>query len=669
MTRLSNLGRATFLTLSSSFALFPFVFSNPASASSSNSSSETTEHKTVLVTASRLNEDSASSSANVTIITADEIRDSAASNLVDLLGTKAGINTRSLYGGSKYADVGLRGFGVSDGQNTLVLLDGRRLNELDLAGVTFSSIPLDNIERIEIVRGGGSVLYGDGAVGGVINIITKAAEPGVSKGKVHAEYGSYQHRALGISGKTGNERTSVHTYLERNLNDGYRSNNAYEQVTGAVDLRHYLDSAELYLKAGGNDYDIGLPGARRRNPALGIDEIGRDPQGATTPDDVAKEQSGNLVLGSAIDLGDNKQLILDLGYRTKDQEAHYYQFGASQADAKLKDVSFTPRWIGQIGKNTRLTLGIDQFATDYNSFYQSGFGDSHYDIEVESMAYYASAQQTLNDRTVVDYGVRMQNISYFAVDDLGANPDAGETFREPSYELGLTNQFAPDYALYLRYSRAVRLVTVDEMDAFMGNFGILKPQRSNQFETGLNARWDKSHGRLSVYTMALTNEIAYDPMLWDNRNLEPTQRRGVELELGTEFESATSIDFSYTYQQATFREGAYEGKRVPLVPSQNSSLALGQSLSESLKVSALLNHTGRYYMDNDQLNATQRASSYTTLDFKLALKLTPLDLQLALNNVFDRKGYSYAIRGATPGAFDAYPLPDRNANIRLSYDF
>src|SRR3990167_7899617 len=132
MTRLSNLGRATFLTLSSSFALFPFSFSNAASPS--NSSSKATEQKTVLVTASRLNENSASSSANVTIITADEIRDSAASNLVDLLGSKAGVSKRSLYGGTKSSTVGLRGFGSVDGQNTLILLDGRRLNDIDQIG-------------------------------------------------------------------------------------------------------------------------------------------------------------------------------------------------------------------------------------------------------------------------------------------------------------------------------------------------------------------------------------------------------------------------------------------------------------------------------------------------------------------------------------------------------
>ena len=115
---------------------------------------------------------------STTIITAEDIRRSPAQSLPDILSREPGIQVQNLFGGVNGARsvVDMRGFGASAASNTLILIDGRRITDLDLAGVDLASIPRDSIERIEITRGNsGVVLYGDGAVGGVINIVTKSA--------------------------------------------------------------------------------------------------------------------------------------------------------------------------------------------------------------------------------------------------------------------------------------------------------------------------------------------------------------------------------------------------------------------------------------------------------------------------------------------------------------
>ncbi len=649
--------------LSSSFISSPIVFADQVSSQGVENARQSPK---VVVTATRLENGRGAASTSVTVITAEEIRKSAASNLADLLGTKAGVNTRSLYGGGSYSEVGLRGFGVNDSENTLILLDGRRLNEMDLSGVNLAAIPIENIERIEIMRGTGSVLYGDGAVGGAINIITKSPQPGLSTGKISSELGSYGHRAIAASGSSGGEQSAVHAYVSRHFNEGYRTNNALEQIHGALDLRHYLDSAELYLKVSANDYNIGLPGARKRNPGAGLDQIGNDPRGASTPINHAEEKSENLVLGSAIELSEKNRLILDWGWRHKNQASFYAP--NTIGDTELKTVSFTPRLQSSALADVDVTMGLDHYVTDYVGEWRGSFPSRH-DIDVENIAYYVHAEQVLNENTTVNYGARMQAVSYEAVDKLGTNPIGNRTFREPSYDLGLARQIDAVYGLYFHYNRAVRFVTVDEMDSWSGMYDILEPQTSNNFEVGLRSNWRNVRGRYSVYYMQLNNEIAYSPAMFNNINLEPTQRKGYEIELSSDLSTQTSLDLSYTYQQSLFREGANAGKRVPLVPAHNASLALIQQLSDQHTASALLNYTGRYFMDNDQANEAKRAPSFTTVDLKLMSQFDQLGVTLAINNVFDNQGFSYAIKGWNPGEFNAYPLPERNANLRLSYDF
>jgi iron complex outermembrane receptor protein len=144
----------------------------------------------IVVTATRYEEKTFSVPASVTVISEEDIRDSTAQTIPDLLRTAVGIHVNDITGNGRSFTVDLRGFGETASLNTLVLVDGRRVNEPDLSGVDWTVIPLERVERIEIIRGGsGSVLYGDNAAGGVINIITKEGD--TLKGGGEIATGSY----------------------------------------------------------------------------------------------------------------------------------------------------------------------------------------------------------------------------------------------------------------------------------------------------------------------------------------------------------------------------------------------------------------------------------------------------------------------------------------------
>ena len=115
----------------------------------------------------------------VTIIGDEQINKSKNKNIAEIISTYSGIEIRNLYNGVEGVNttIDVRGFGEAAKSNSLILINGRILNDLDMAAVNFSSINLNSIKRIEIIRGSSaSTIYGPGAVGGAINIITKSAK-------------------------------------------------------------------------------------------------------------------------------------------------------------------------------------------------------------------------------------------------------------------------------------------------------------------------------------------------------------------------------------------------------------------------------------------------------------------------------------------------------------
>src|SRR3954454_14884248 len=149
--------------------------------------------------------------ASSTVITSQEIERSPGQTVQDLLAREPGIQVTNLFGQINGAQttVDMRGFGATATSNTLVLINGRRLNDIDIAGVDFSAIPKESIERIEITRGNsGAVLYGDGAVGGVINIITKDGVGLSPWARIQGTFGSYYYVEGNVSANTSASTSS-----------------------------------------------------------------------------------------------------------------------------------------------------------------------------------------------------------------------------------------------------------------------------------------------------------------------------------------------------------------------------------------------------------------------------------------------------------------------------
>lgn len=216
----------------------------------------------VIVTATRDAQEVRKTPANVTVITAADIEKTGATTVVEVLDRLEGIQFRTFSGNPSQAYIDMRGTG---GDNpfgkTLVMLDGRRLNRTDMASINWLQTPVHMIERIEIVRGPGSVLYGDAAIGGVINIIPKKGKgrPVANASVLAGSYGLHNER-IGVTGAAGSWTYAL--VGENNFSSGYRDRSKYAAQGGGFDVGYAAhDLLNVSLGVSFNRTDYQMPGA------------------------------------------------------------------------------------------------------------------------------------------------------------------------------------------------------------------------------------------------------------------------------------------------------------------------------------------------------------------------------------------------------------------------
>jgi len=663
---------------------------------------QTEESENILVTATRLDLDNSKARGNTTIITAAEIEKSTARSLPELLGREAGVLTRSLYGNNATgATVDIRGFGAASTQNTLILLDGRRLNDVDLSNVDFSVIPLQSIERIEITRNSGAVLYGDGAVGGAINIITRQPEMAGTAAFVKAAAGNLDTRQLDAQISHNSGPLAVFLGAYGVSSDGYRDNNRLDQKNLNSDIRYTHNNSQFFLRSDWYDQDLDLPGVRKVNPGLGINQLHDNRKGTDTPRDYADQDGFSINPGISHYWDNGTEAVIDCGYRKKNQQSFFddYDFGglyANYLDTDLDTWSFTPRVIAQhrvLGRPAQTTAGIDYYDSDYDSERSQRKSTDNQPIhrlhiDQQSTAVYADTTIAPAPAITVNLGARLQWVKLDAKDRFDPDaPGASDAFESgaPDYddservhmlEAGIEKQFTPATAAYIKWTRSARVTTVDELfeidpNSFTRVFSPLDPQIGNGFDIGTRYRADRAAFTINAYYMRLKDEIHYNPVTFENTNLDPTRRYGLELSGNYDITDRLRLQGSYTYMRAKFRAGDFSGKNVPLVPENTASLTGIWKQSPMTDLIVTASFVDNKYFDNDQSNTfAKKIPSYTTIDAKISHRYRGFRLTAEVNNIFGEEFYDYGVSStSSPGVYNAYPLPERTILLTVSKDF
>jgi iron complex outermembrane receptor protein len=632
----------------------------------------------VVVTATRFEQPAHELPVGAIVITDEQIMRSGVTTLPQLLARQPGITVRD-NSGNPDQSVDMRGFGITGDQNTLVLIDGQRLSENELTSARWSTIPLAAIDRIEILRGSGAVMYGGGATGGVINIITKTAHTDERDFNVYGAFGTYDTLDLRGGGSIAGDGVGLTLNGGRYSSDNYRDHNRVVQRNVEAALQTVGTGPQLAFKVGADDQDLQLPGARTAA------QLETDPRGATTPSDFANRKGWHALTTARFDLGFG-ELAADLGYRKKDAESSAVFFGSTfKLNTTVDTWSFSPRLKiphHLIGTENTLIVGVDAQWWDYDT--TRDLGPAHVSAFQRNDALYLQHSTQFSTGTIVSLGGRLQETYMTARDENSGAPYAqGNQTRRPSaYEIGLRQDIVTSLAAYGKIGRSFRIATVDEVyNQFGGPFSdpivtFLEPQTSNDREVGLELRRDTLFVRGSFYYMTLDNEIHFDssvPPFGNNVNLPPTKRYGAELEGNWRMLPWLELVGNYTFAVSQFRSGQLNGsdvsgKTVPLVPRNKFTLSANIDFSSSTRLNAVFSYVGSQFFDGDETNSFgQKIPAYRVFDLKLSHRIGNWTLAASAFNLFNEKYFNYGL--VVPNTFIAYPQPQQAFLASVEYRY
>lgn len=651
------------------------------------------------ITKSRIADEAEDLPANVSTLTAEEIERRPGRTLPDLLRQETSVQVRELYGNNAAAaTVDIRGFGAAAASNTLILIDGRRLNEVDLAPVEFNLIPLGNIERVEILRGAGPVLYGDGAVGGVINVVTKQAQARGTQGRVRGTIGSYET----VSGEAqlahGGEAGSAYGFVRYYDADGYRDNNDLNEWNVNLDLRRSFGATDGFLRFAGTRQALRLPGPRTVDPGAGLDELADDRRGTSRPNDFADTRSAQVTTGLTREaLGG--EALADLGVRLREQE-FFFDFGGGFSSFTRTDLttwSLTPRYElprSLLDGPGKLVIGVDAYYSDYTadrSLVPEEIDQPIHRMEVSqwTVGLYGHHSHWLDPDSLVVAGLRWQRLALSARDRFdptapGAGTEVGAAPLDQAdaqwmAELGARHRASEAVSLYANLARSVRFAKIDEIFvqsfdpasfALLNAFAPLDPQVGHTVDVGTDIRLGAHDLHLGGFFGRYRDEIQFDPIEFTSVNLDPTQRFGIELSAELRLAEGFSLQPRYTFTRATFTDGPFSGNQVPLVPEHSAGVVAAWAMTDWADLVATLDYVGQRRLDNDQANTFEMIPAYTLVGIKLSGRWAGWDLAAQVNNLFDERAVSYAARSTVdPNRFAAYPLPERNVLLTIGRRF
>ncbi len=624
-----------------------------------------------LVTATHFETPAQSYPGSATILAPTQVGFELATDLRELLNYAPHVQFRSVSGSPADAEIALRGFGEGSGQRVLVLVDGLPLNRPDIGGMNWLQVPLNSVERVELLRGGQGVIYGSRAVAGVIKITTRRTGKGGELGMITGSYGLRQIDLWGIASPGP---WSVSGSVSHHASEGYRARSNHRGESAQVAIGRAGDRASWRLVASASELEAMRPG-----PLISVG-FPDNPRASMVPDQNFFERTADL-RGMAEWEGEHVRFEVEGAARRRERDWNLSGvFGASENQT----FQVSPRALTSFDR-LELVTGVDAALETLNALVfplpsrKAPYSDARLSRGV--LAIYAHGRLEISETLYLSGGIRGEASRFrFDHDQDRANPFspapvlpavAREKRSDEGWAWTAGAVWQPDsqWRGWIRVDRLYRYPLMDELASYQGMelaepFNPdLEPESGHQVEAGVAWANDRMRLSLSAFELRLDQEILYDATISLNTNLPRTRRRGVEAE-GMVFFPGGSVGASYTGVDARYRAGAYTGNRIYLVSPH--IFGVFATYGRDGPVQGRID--GRYHAaqfeGNDFSNSRPKLPARFVADLSLTWRLNEaVRLTGAVLNVLDRQYASVKYLG------EWYPEAGRTVRLGIHCTF
>jgi iron complex outermembrane receptor protein len=675
--------------------------------------------KETVVTASRFEEYRVDAPMAVQVLTREDLTNSGVQSVPDALRMLAGVNIRSNAPGQLDLNsaVDLGGFGVTATQNTLVLVDGRRLNPIDSSEIAWSAVALSAIERIEIASGGAGVQYGAGATGGVINIITR--QSGKDNSQVQAGAGSFGTAQTSLVIDRQFDDVSVGVNASALKSDGWRENSQVQAQNLMARAKKVLDAhSYVFAEVGVAQQSTGFAGGV-------VAKVGEGNQQAAKFNNVGSNntvQQNNLRLGGFKALSALSSLDVDVSfgkkssdfkqpyYDTSDSFGSYsgvgYLTGSGRSKLDADTLSFSPKLKTSFKQGGSLVAGYDFSQAKQNGAAlfsaaaqqvilnnQVPFGftgnvlTDTQSVQLLNHSLYALARMPLSNSLEGTVGLRrqLQNFDTADVNKKSGSQTSQGQYGANAYELGLNFKSGPASRYFLRLNHSFRFANTDEYwgsDPVTFNrvfSGELKPQYTRAYEVGYEHVSGAHQAGLAVGQSVTQNEIRYNPSFYRNSNLsDDVFRTSLAANYAYSHGAGGRLMLGARLQRAEFLNGAFAGQALGLVPHATFNATWLQAIDVRTKLGLSVLHVAKQNYDVAPESATgkDQMPAYTTADLFWTRNYGKLDTKITVKNLTgsvysNYGGYGFVQGPAAGGASNYYYFPSdpRSVHLSATYNF